>query len=109
ESGCGKSTTGRAMMQLPRPNAGSVLFNGVDLTTLSPKELREVRPQMQMIFQDPISSLNPRRRVADIVGEPLKIWKRAEGAEVDRIVNETLENVGIDPAAAGGRRPHQFS
>ncbi len=109
ESGCGKSTTGRAMMQLPRPNAGSVLFDGVDLTTLTPKALREVRPQMQMIFQDPISSLNPRRRVSDIVGEPLKIWNRAQGAEVDRIVNQTLENVGIDASAAGDRRPHQFS
>src|SRR4051812_19010178 len=66
ESGCGKSTTGRAMMQLPRPNAGEVLYHGRDLTTLPGPDLRRVRPEMQIIFQDPISSLNPRRRVGDI-------------------------------------------
>jgi len=74
ESGCGKSTTGKAMMQLPRPTSGAVLYKGQDLTQLSGSDLRKVRPEMQMIFQDPISSLNPRRRVKDIVGEPLKIW-----------------------------------
>ena len=109
ESGCGKSTTGRAMMQLPRPNAGHVFFEGNDLTTLSHRDLRPVRPKMQMIFQDPISSLNPRRRVSDIVGEPLKIWNQADGAELDDIVRRTLENVGIDAEAAWDRRPHQFS
>ena len=74
ESGCGKSTTGKALMQLPRPTSGSVEFAGEDLTTLSGGELRKVRPELQMIFQDPISSLNPRRRVGDIVAEPLRIW-----------------------------------
>jgi oligopeptide/dipeptide ABC transporter ATP-binding protein len=74
ESGCGKSTTGRALMQLPRPTAGSVRFRGTELTTLPGPDLRRVRPAMQMIFQDPISSLNPRRRVRDIVAEPLRIW-----------------------------------
>jgi oligopeptide/dipeptide ABC transporter ATP-binding protein len=74
ESGCGKSTTGRAMMQLPRPNGGSVRFGDLELSDLSGPELRRVRPEMQMIFQDPISSLNPRRRVRDIVAEPLRIW-----------------------------------
>ena len=74
ESGCGKSTTGRALMQLPRPTAGEVLYHGTDLTGLSGPDLRRVRPEMQMIFQDPISSLNPRRRVGDIVAEPLRIW-----------------------------------
>jgi oligopeptide/dipeptide ABC transporter ATP-binding protein len=74
ESGCGKSTTGRAMMQLPRPTAGGVMYHGTDLTQLSGPDLRRVRPEMQMIFQDPISSLNPRRRVGDIVAEPLRIW-----------------------------------
>jgi len=74
ESGCGKSTTGRAMMQLPRPTAGGVIYHGTDLTQLNGQDLRKVRPEMQMIFQDPISSLNPRRRVGDIVAEPLRIW-----------------------------------
>ncbi len=74
ESGCGKSTTGRALMQLPRPTAGEVVYHGTDLTTLSGQDLRRLRPEMQMIFQDPISSLNPRRRVGRIVAEPLRIW-----------------------------------
>ena len=74
ESGCGKSTTGRAIVQLPRPTSGIVEFDGRDLTALSGEDLRKVRPRMQMIFQDPISSLNPRRRVGDIVAEGLEIW-----------------------------------
>jgi oligopeptide/dipeptide ABC transporter ATP-binding protein len=74
ESGCGKSTTGRALMQLPRPTAGSVHYRGSELTSLQGDALRRVRPEMQMIFQDPISSLNPRRKVGDIVAEPLRIW-----------------------------------
>jgi oligopeptide/dipeptide ABC transporter ATP-binding protein len=74
ESGCGKSTTGRALMQLPKPTGGEVLYHGQDLTELSGQDLRKVRPEMQMIFQDPISSLNPRRRVGEIVAEPLRIW-----------------------------------
>jgi peptide/nickel transport system ATP-binding protein len=109
ESGCGKSTTGRALMQLPRPTSGSVVYNGQDLTKLKDTDLREIRPQMQMIFQDPISSLNPRRKVGDIVAEPLRIWKRGNAAEQRQIVNETLEAVGLDPEASVGRRPHQFS
>jgi len=74
ESGCGKSTTGKAIMQLPRPTSGSVAYEGVDLVDLTGDDLRRVRPGLQMIFQDPISSLNPRRRVGDIVAEPLRIW-----------------------------------
>jgi len=109
ESGCGKSTTGRALMQMPRPTSGHVHYRGRDLTRLSNAELRQVRPEMQMIFQDPISSLNPRRRVGEIVGEPLKIWKRGTAAEQERLVRETLEAVGIDPDGALDRRPHQFS
>src|SRR5579884_101230 len=69
ESGCGKSTTGRAVVQMPRPTGGSVRFSGQELTQLSGEDLRRVRPQLQMIFQDPISSLNPRHRVGDIVAE----------------------------------------
>jgi peptide/nickel transport system ATP-binding protein len=109
ESGSGKSTTGRALMQMPHPKSGSVVLAGKELTGLSNNEIRELRPQMQMIFQDPISSLNPRRRVGDIVGEPLKIWKRGSAAEQSALIDKTLEAVGIDPAAARSRRPHEFS
>ena len=109
ESGCGKSTTGRALMQLPRPTSGQVLFQGNDLTKLKGEQLRKVRPDMQMIFQDPISSLNPRRRVNEIVAEPAKVWNKASGSGLDSLVRSTLENVGLDPDAAGPRRPHQFS
>jgi peptide/nickel transport system ATP-binding protein len=108
ESGCGKSTTGRALMQMPQPTSGEVLFEGKDLAKLSGKDLRSVRPRMQMIFQDPISSLNPRRRVYDIVAEPLRIWKRGDKESQRKVVNETLEAVGIPPDSAN-RRPHQFS
>jgi peptide/nickel transport system ATP-binding protein len=109
ESGCGKSTTGKAVMQIPRPTSGTVNFDGTDLTGLRGENLRRMRPRMQMIFQDPISSLNPRRTVAQIVAEPLKIWKLGTAAEQARKVNEVLEAVGVDPAAAASRRPHQFS
>src|SRR5690606_31738375 len=107
ESGCGKSTTGRAIMQLPRPKRGSVRFEGKELTKMSTSDMREARTRMQMIFQDPISSLNPRRRVRDIVMEPLKIWGRRSDRE--HVVDRLLEEVGIDPQRAGESRPHQFS
>jgi peptide/nickel transport system ATP-binding protein len=109
ESGCGKSTTGRAVMQLVRPVSGSVRFDGKDLTTLSGESLRQTRPKLQMIFQDPISSLNPRRRVRDIVREGLDIWKIGDDGSRKEKVREVLETVGIDPDAAGPRRPHEFS
>lgn len=109
ESGCGKSTTGRAVMQLPKPTNGSVVLEGQDLTTLSRDELRRTRLKMQMIFQDPISSLNPRRKVADIVAEPLRIWKIGTDAEQNAKVDELLSAVGIDPQVARERKPHEFS
>ncbi len=109
ESGCGKSTTGRAIMQLPRPTSGSVVLEGADLTQMPGNEIRELRPRMQMIFQDPISSLNPRRKILDIVGEPLQIWKRGNAEERRRKVREVLDTVGIDPDQAGTRKPHEFS
>jgi peptide/nickel transport system ATP-binding protein len=109
ESGCGKSTTGRALVQVQRPTAGAVNYQGQNLSTLSAKELREIRMKIQMIFQDPISSLNPRRRVRDIVAEPLVIWKRGNKEERAAKVREMLEAVGIDPDAAGDRRPGEFS
>jgi len=109
ESGCGKSTTGKAIMQMPRPTAGSVVFEGTDLTGLRGEALRRVRPRLQMIFQDPISSLNPRRRVRDIVREPLEIWKVGSTQEREARVAATMEAVGLDPGTAGGRLPYQFS
>ncbi|MDP1820724.1 MAG: ATP-binding cassette domain-containing protein [Acidimicrobiales bacterium] len=109
ESGCGKSSTGKAVLQLPPPTSGRVLFEGVDLTALSGRKLREVRTRLQCVFQDPISSLNPRRRVRDIVREPLRIWDRGDAAEQLERVDEVLEAVGLDAATAGPRRPHEFS
>jgi peptide/nickel transport system ATP-binding protein len=109
ESGCGKSTTGRAILQLPRPTSGRVVFEGTDLTQLSPGAVREARQQMQLVFQDPISSLNPRRRVFDIVAEPLRVWDVGTSAEQRAKVEEVLEVVGLDPEIAGPKRPHQFS
>jgi peptide/nickel transport system ATP-binding protein len=109
ESGCGKSTTGRAVMQLPRPTSGSVRFDGKEMTALKRRALRETRPRMQMIFQDPISSLNPRRRVVDIVAEPLAIWGQDRAAARQNKVREVFDAVGLDVDAAGDRRPYQFS
>jgi peptide/nickel transport system ATP-binding protein len=109
ESGCGKSTTGRAIMQLPRPTGGSVMFEGRQLTEMSGDDMRRARTRMQMIFQDPISSLNPRRKVRDIVMEPLAIWKRGTAAEQRTKVDALLEEVGIDPQRASESQPHQFS
>ncbi len=109
ESGCGKSTTGRAVMQIEKPTSGSVVFRGTDLTELSFNELRLARTKIQMIFQDPISSLNPRRKVRDSVKEPLDIWDRGTEAERSQLVDRVLENVGIDPHRAAESRPHQFS
>jgi peptide/nickel transport system ATP-binding protein len=109
ESGCGKSTTGRAIMQLLPPTSGSVTFEGRELTTMSTKDMRAARTRMQMIFQDPISSLNPRRKVRDIVMEPLTIWKRGSDAERGEVVDRTLTEVGIDPVRAAESQAHQFS
>ncbi|MBT4983030.1 MAG: ABC transporter ATP-binding protein [Ilumatobacter sp.] len=109
ESGCGKSTTGRAIMQIPAPTSGSIVFEGRDLTTLSNNDVREARTRVQMIFQDPVSSLNPRRSVRDSVLEPLEIWDRGTKEERGKLVDEILESVGIDPARAAESKPHQFS
>jgi peptide/nickel transport system ATP-binding protein len=108
ESGCGKSTTARAIVHSPAPTSGRVTFDGRDLSSLDAEELRRTRPAMQMIFQDPISSLNPRRRIGDIVAEGLAIWGRSNGDTRER-VDAVLQDVGIDPDAARGRRPHEFS
>ncbi len=109
ESGCGKSTTGKALMMLPKPTSGSVKFEGQELTSMSAADMRSARTRMQMIFQDPISSLNPRRKVRDIVREPLLIWKRGNSAEQLKKVDALLEEVGIDPQRAAESQAHQFS
>lgn len=109
ESGCGKSTVGRATMLMPRPTQGSVVFEGRDLTELNAEEIRRTRRRLQMIFQDPISSLNPRRRVADIVAEPLAIWNQGGAREREARVREIFDAVGLDYDAVAGRRPYEFS
>ena len=109
ESGCGKSTTGKAIMQIPPPTSGSVVLEGSELTKLHGEALRKIRPRMQMIFQDPISSLNPRRKVVDIVSEPLSIWKIGTKEEQEKRVRAVLDTVGIDVDQAGTRKPHEFS
>ncbi|NUQ85150.1 MAG: dipeptide ABC transporter ATP-binding protein [Anaerolineales bacterium] len=108
ESGCGKSTTGRAILQLYRPTSGAVHFEGVDLVHLKGEELRRMRRKMQMIFQDPYASLNPRMTIADIVGEPLIVHNVATGREVEERVQHLLELVNLNPSFAS-RYPHEFS
>jgi oligopeptide transport system ATP-binding protein len=109
ESGCGKSTTGRAVLQLHRPTEGSVLFDGTELTELKGRQLRRFRRRMQMIFQDPYSSLNPRMSVSAIVGEPMVIHGLYKGrAERRERVEFILNAVGLNPYFAG-RYPHEFS
>jgi peptide/nickel transport system ATP-binding protein len=109
ESGCGKSTTGRAIVQVERATSGKIRFGDTELTALGRGDLRTLRTQVQMIFQDPISSLNPRRRVADIVAEPLNIWRIGSKEERRDAANAMLEKVGIDPYLLGNRRPREFS
>ena len=108
ESGCGKSTTGRTILQLYKATAGKVLFDGADLMSLKREEMRWMRRQMQMIFQDPYASLNPRMTVADIVGEPLMVHNAATGKEIQERVAHLLELVNLSPSFAG-RYPHEFS
>jgi peptide/nickel transport system ATP-binding protein len=109
ESGCGKSTLGRAVLQLRRPTGGKVLFDGQDLTAMQGDTLRLMRRRVQLIFQDPIASLNPRRRIGDIVAEPLVISGVKDPVERQRRVDEVLSAVGLDPAIVVGRLPHEFS
>src|SRR5437016_3740022 len=109
ESGCGKSTTGKAIMQLPPPNSGQVVFEGRDMAKLSGEEQRRTRTAMKMIFQDPISSLNPRRKVEDIIAEGLRIWKVGSAEEQQQKIDDMMLAVGLDPVLQRGRRPHQFS
>jgi peptide/nickel transport system ATP-binding protein len=109
ESGCGKSTLGRAVLQLRRPTGGSVTFDGTELTTLSGEAMRLMRRRLQLIFQDPIASLNPRRCIGDIIAEPLVIAGMTDKVERLRRVREVMVAVGLDPDNAVGRLPHEFS
>lgn len=109
ESGCGKSTLGKAILQLPKPTSGSVNFQGQELTTLDKDALRDVRPAIQMIFQDPVSSLDPRLSVAKIVDEPLAIWNRGDEMWRSNKVDELLNAVGLDPELVRDRRSYEFS
>jgi len=108
ESGCGKSTLGRAILRLYELTAGRIEFDGQDITRASEREMRHVRRRMQMIFQDPYASLNPRHSVGRIVGEPLRVHGVANGSSVEARVRELLGVVGL-PADAGSRYPHEFS
>ena len=108
ESGSGKTTAGRAILRLIEPSAGEVKFNGVDVTTLSKNQMREYRKEMQIIFQDPFASLNPRMTVGDIIGEALTIHKLAKGRAKEERVADLLTRVGLSPAHMR-RYPHEFS
>ena len=108
ESGCGKSTTGRAILQLIKPTSGSVRFKGQELTRLNDSQIRQARANMQMIFQDPFGSLDPRFTVGQIVAEPLQNFQRGSKGEIKSQVEELLEVVGLNPRYIN-RYPHEFS
>jgi len=108
ESGCGKSTLCRAILQLTTPTSGSVRFAGEELVGRSRRDLRAIRRQMQMVFQDPFASLNPRKRVGQIIGDPMELHGIARGAELKRRVQDLLDRVGLS-AEHYNRFPHEFS
>jgi peptide/nickel transport system ATP-binding protein len=109
ESGCGKSTLGRAILRLEEPTGGAVEFDGIQLLDLSAEQMRRMRPRMQMVFQDPMASLNPRQSVQSILTEPMRAHNRTGGRTAwDARVRELLEVVGL-PASAGAKYPHEFS
>ena len=108
ESGCGKSTAGRTILQLYRPTSGKVFFESSNLVDMHGEDLRRMRRRMQMIFQDPYASLNPRMSIREIVGEPLIVHDMAKGKEIEERVNELLDIVRLNPGFAS-RYPHEFS
>ena len=109
ETGSGKSTLARSVLQAPRPKAGTVTFRGADLTTLRGKNLLQARRHLQMVFQDPFSSLDPKWKVRDLVAEPLIAYRVGDRAARRHRVDQVLELVGLDPAAHGDRRPRELS
>src|ERR671935_2614988 len=108
ESGCGKSTMARCIMRLLDPTEGKIIFDGRDITRLSRAELRPIRREMMMIFQDPYASLNPRKRVGFIIAEALEVHKMGTEAEIKKRVQELLDVVGLNPEHYN-RFPHEFS
>ena len=108
ESGCGKSTLGQSILRLEEPTSGRVIYRGLDMSTLKPEEMRELRGEMQIIFQDPYSSLNPKMTVGSIIAEPMKIHRLGNAKSRDARVGELLEMVGLRPEHAK-RYPHEFS
>ncbi|MCG0275145.1 MAG: ABC transporter ATP-binding protein [Thermosediminibacteraceae bacterium] len=108
ESGCGKTTTARCMLRLIEPTKGRIIFNGIDITKLDQKRMRKLRPRMQVIFQDPYSSLNPRLTVKEIIGEALAFHGIARGKKLEERVKQQLEMVGLSPHHMK-RFPHEFS
>jgi len=108
ESGCGKSTLGRTIVRLLQPTAGEIIFDGTPIQTLGTRRLRPLRREMQMVFQDPYASLNPRKRVGTIISDPMKIHDLGSRSEQKRRVNEILETVGLSPEHYN-RFPHEFS
>jgi oligopeptide transport system ATP-binding protein len=108
ESGCGKSTLGRMLVRLQRPTSGTVRFAGTDITSLSRRELRPFRREMQMIFQDPYASLNPRKRVGQILEDPFRIHRSGSARDIRKSVQQLLEVVGLSPDHVN-RYPHEFS
>ncbi len=108
ESGCGKTTAGKAILRLIEPTSGQILFKGKNILDLNREDLRRLRPQMQFIFQDPYESLNPRMKVGEIVGEGLEVHRLAHGKEKAERVSEILQKVGLHPGDAL-RYPHEFS
>ena len=108
ESGCGKSTLARTILRLIKAHSGNVNFDGQNLMALSGRQLRRQRQSMQIIFQDPVGSLNPRLRIGSIVGEPLRVHRIASGKELQKRVHALLEECGM-PASAAQRFPHEFS
>lgn len=108
ESGCGKSTTGNMILRLIEPTDGDIFFEGQNIVQLSERNMQRIRKEIQMVFQDPFSSLNPRMKVIDIIGEPLRTHKVAKGKELQSIVYDLMETVGLDKSYAN-RYPHEFS
>jgi len=108
ESGCGKSSVARAVMQLPKPTSGRVMFRGQNLTGMQPKELRQIRPQFQMVFQDSVSALNPRRPIGKSIAKPLNTGVEKNKIKRQKLAMEMMQRVGLDPSHFN-HRPHQFS